>query len=143
VDLVLAGRIRADFPALEPEPGLEILGEVADADLPALYSGAVAFLYPSLYEGFGLPVLEAMSCGAAVITSRDPALGELGADATMQLDAGDGRAWAEAMRSVLDNSDWRQGMGRRALSRSREYGWTATARRTHAVYMEARSRFGR
>ena len=70
VDLVLAGRRRADYPPLPDEPGLEILGEVSDEQLPALYSGAVAFIYLSLYEGFGLPVLEAMQCGACVIASR-------------------------------------------------------------------------
>ena len=66
VDLVLAGRPRADAPELRPEPGLRLAGEVADSELPALslYSGALAFVYPSLYEGFGLPVLEAMQCGA-------------------------------------------------------------------------------
>ena len=67
VPLVLAGRRRRDFPALSPEPGLQILGEVPDADLPGLYSGAVAAIYPSLYEGFGLPVLEAMQCGANLV----------------------------------------------------------------------------
>src|SRR5947199_4150 len=60
VDLAIVGRRREDFPALSPEPGLRVLGELPDADLPALYSGALAFVYPSAYEGFGLPVLEAM-----------------------------------------------------------------------------------
>ena len=59
------------------EPGLRVLGEVPDSDLPGLYSGALACVYPSLYEGFGLPVLEAMQCGALVITSRDPAIVEV------------------------------------------------------------------
>src|ERR1035437_9935037 len=68
VDLVLAGRVRDGFAAPAPEPGLRILGAVPEEDLPALYSGAVACVYPSLYEGFGLPVLEAMQCGATVIT---------------------------------------------------------------------------
>src|SRR5262245_3183443 len=62
--LVLAGRRRADAPPIEDEPGLSITGEVADEELAKLYSGALAFVYPSLYEGFGLPVLEAMQCGA-------------------------------------------------------------------------------
>jgi len=73
VDLVLAGRVRDGFAAPAPEAGLRVLGAVPEIDLPALYSGAIAFVYPSLYEGFGLPVLEAMQCGASVITSRDPA----------------------------------------------------------------------
>ena len=69
VDLVLAGRARDDFAMPEPEEGLRILGAVREEDLPALYSSALAFVYPSLYEGFGLPVLEAMQCGTTVITS--------------------------------------------------------------------------
>jgi glycosyltransferase involved in cell wall biosynthesis len=70
VDLILAGRTRADFTPLPAEPGLQIPGPIAEEDLPALYSGALALVYPSLYEGFGLPVLEAMQCGTLVITSR-------------------------------------------------------------------------
>src|SRR5207248_5900504 len=66
IELRLAGRRREDFPALPDEPGLRILGEVSDDDLAALYSQALAFVYPSLDEGFGLPVLEAMQCGACV-----------------------------------------------------------------------------
>jgi len=143
VDLVLAGRIRYDFPELHPEPGLHIAGEIPDGELAALYSGATAFLYPSLYEGFGLPALEAMSCGAAVITSRDPALRELGGEATVQLDADDGRAWAETMRAVLTSDDWRQELQEMALLRCRCYSWSNTAKRTREVYEEARCRFGR
>src|ERR1700761_1870251 len=72
IDLVLLGRRRADFPEIPPEPGLRIEGLAEERDLPRWYSGAAAVLYPSLYEGFGLPVLEAMQCGALVLASRDP-----------------------------------------------------------------------
>src|SRR6185295_19092547 len=95
VDLVLAGRRRADFPELSPEPGLKLAGEVSDAELVRLYSGTLAFVYPSHYEGFGLPVLEAMQCGACVFVSKDPALREVGADAGVSLDGAS--AWVEAM----------------------------------------------
>src|SRR5262249_49708913 len=70
IDLKLAGRKRADAPPIHAEPGLHLLGEVPEDRLPELYSGALAFVYPSHYEGFGLPVLEAMQCGACVIASR-------------------------------------------------------------------------
>src|SRR5205807_344438 len=70
VELALAGRRREDFAALPAEPGLRILGEALERDLPSLYSQALAFVYPSLYEGFGLPVLEAMQCGAFVAKPR-------------------------------------------------------------------------
>ncbi len=84
IDLLIAGRRRADAPLIAPEPGLRLLGEVPDEQLPALYSGALAFVYPSLYEGFGLPVLEAMQCGAPVIASR--AVAEVGGDAAIYAD---------------------------------------------------------
>ena len=76
-DLVIAGRNRADFEEIAPVEGLHLLGEVPDQELPRLYSDALAFVYPSHYEGFGLPVLEAMQCGCPVITSRDPAVTEV------------------------------------------------------------------
>src|SRR5262249_54082972 len=70
IDLVLIGRRRADAPEIREQPGLRIAGEVPDEDLPRWYSGALAMVYPSHYEGFGLPVLEAMQCGACVIASK-------------------------------------------------------------------------
>ncbi len=72
IDLILAGRRRTDFPEIPPEPGLHQPGFTPEDELPGLYSGATACLYPSYYEGFGLPVLEAMQCGAVVIASTDP-----------------------------------------------------------------------
>jgi glycosyltransferase involved in cell wall biosynthesis len=141
VDLVLAGRRRADFPELAPEPGLELLGEVADERLPALYSGALACVYPSLYEGFGLPVLEAMQCGAAVIASRDPAITEVCGGAALQLDVHDHGAWLEALSAAVSNPGWPQEWRSRALARSREFSWARTARLTREVYREAVSRF--
>jgi len=141
VDLLLAGRRRADFPALEPEAGLTWLGAVPDAALPGLYSGALAALYPSLYEGFGLPVLEAMSCGTAVIASNDAAVAEVAGGAALTLDPADRRAWVEAMAGVVENADLREDLRGRSLARSRRFSWAATARGTHDVYREAVDRF--
>jgi glycosyltransferase involved in cell wall biosynthesis len=137
VDLVIAGRRRSDFAAIESEPGLCVLGAVADEDLPALYSGARAVVYPSLYEGFGLPVLEAMQCGAVVISSRDPALMEVAGGAAVHIDASDVRALAEALRSAAKFSDLRE----RALARARAFSWPVTARRTREVYEQAEQIF--
>jgi len=141
VELVLAGRARADFPVIKDEPGLRVLGEVPDSDLPGLYSGALACVYPSLYEGFGLPVLEAMQCGALVITSRDPAILEVSGDAVVHVDAEDTAALAEAMRAVATNSDGFDEVRRRALARAAQFSWKNTARRTREVYVTAARAF--
>ena len=142
VDLVLAGRRRPDWIAPPPAPGLDLRGEVTDDELAALHSGAIATLYPSAYEGFGLPVLEAMQCGAPVIVSRDPALAEVAADAALRLDAHDTAAWAEAMRAMIANPELRDDLARRGLARAREFSWARTARLTRDVYLEAIERFG-
>jgi alpha-1,3-rhamnosyl/mannosyltransferase len=142
VELVLAGRVRKDYRSPAPEPGLHLLGEVPDQDLPALYSGAVACLYPSLYEGFGLPVLEAMQCGALVIASRDPAISEVAGEAAILLDAHAPAAWMEAMVAAALSPESRPTWRGRALDRAKLFSWGRTARLTREVYLEALARFG-
>jgi glycosyltransferase involved in cell wall biosynthesis len=138
IDLVLAGRRRADFPELREEAGLRLAGEVPDEQLPELYSGALAFVYPSLYEGFGLPVLEAMQCGACVIASR--AVAETAGDAAAYADGAE--ELARAMRAVAERPEWAADLRVRSLARAREFSWERTARMTHQVYEEARRCFG-
>ena len=137
VDLVLAGRNHA--PA--EERGLRVLGEVADSDLPALYSGALACVYPSLYEGFGLPVLEAMQCGALVIASRDLAILEVSGDAAIHVEAEDTAALVEAMRAVAANSQGFDEVRKKALARAAQFSWQNTARLTREVYDRATRAF--
>jgi glycosyltransferase involved in cell wall biosynthesis len=138
IDLVLAGRRRPDFPAIPEEPGLHLLGEIPDASLPSLYSGALAFVYPSLYEGFGLPVLEAMQCGAPVIASS--AVAEVAGDAAIYADGAE--SLARAMRQIAAHPECRAGWRARSLTRASLFSWERTARQTYEVYMEARKRFG-
>ncbi len=143
VDLVLAGRTRADFRPPEAEPGLRILGAVPEADLPRLYSGALAVVYPSLYEGFGLPVLEAMQCGAVTITSRDPAIMEVTGGAAVHFEATDLRGFVEALTAVAAAPGNFSGLKERGLERARQFSWQRTAERTREVYDEAKRVFGR
>ena len=134
IDLVIAGRARADFPPLAPEPGLRLAGPVNEADLPSLYSGALAVVYPSLYEGFGLPALEAMQCGALVVTSKDPAIVEVTGDGAIQIQASDTRGLAEALRSIASEPASFASLRERAIKRAREFSWQRTAERTREVY---------
>jgi glycosyltransferase involved in cell wall biosynthesis len=138
VDLKLAGRKRADAPIIKEDPGLQLIGEVPDAKLAELYSGALALVCPSLYEGFGLPVLEAMQCGTAVIASR--AVAEAGGDAAIYAD--DTEALARAMCQALEQPEWLAERRALSLARAREFSWERTARLTYEVYLEARRRFG-
>ncbi len=115
------------------------MGEVPDERLPALYSGAIAFVYPSHYEGFGLPVVEAMQCGAGVIAS--PAVRETAGDAAVY--AQNARELTQAMLEALERPGWRAKWGARARARAAEFSWQRTARQTYEVYREARRRFGK
>ena len=136
-DLLIAGRARPDFESIPATEGMKYLGEVPDAELPRLFSGALAFVYPTLYEGFGLPVLEAMQCGCPVITSHDPAVTEVSGGAAIH--AGSVREIAEAMRAVAADPELRRGMHERGLARVNHFSWDFTARKTRALYQEVLS----
>jgi glycosyltransferase involved in cell wall biosynthesis len=138
VDLVIAGRRREDGPVIKEEPGLRVLGEVPNENLPSLYSSAIACLYPTEYEGFGLPVLEAMQCGCPVITSLDPAVMEVSGGAAIHVES-DGIA--HAMEALLNNPAEREHRRELSLRRARDFSWAETARRTYEVYEEAIRRF--
>ena len=131
-DLIIAGRNRADFAGIIPQPGLHLLGEVPDEQLPRLYSDALAFVYPSHYEGFGLPVLEAMQSGCPVVTSADAAITEVAAGAAIHADTP--QSLAEALTSIAGNPDLRASFRAAGLARAATFSWSRTARETHAVY---------
>jgi len=116
----------------ERRPGLEVRGVVSETELMTLYSGAVALLYPSCYEGFGLPVLEAMQCGTPVIVSEDPALVETAGDAGFRYESAGGLS--EAMASLMEDPELREELRRRSLQRAAEFSWDRTARATFEIY---------
>lgn len=109
-------------------------GYVPDADLPAVYSAADVFVFPSLYEGFGLPPLEAMACGTPVICSNAGSLPEVVGDAAIMVDPCDVAGLAEAMHQVLTDADLAQELRTRGLARASQFTWQRTAQQTAAVY---------
>lgn len=111
-------------------------GYVEEADLSAVYSGADLFVFPSLYEGFGLPPLEAMACGAPVVCSNAASLPEVVGDAALLFDPQDVDGIAEAMQRVLADTALRQEMRQRGLARAQQFTWERTARETAAVYRQ-------
>lgn len=111
-------------------------GFVADVDLPALYSGASLLVFPSLYEGFGLPIVEAMACGLPCLISNASSLPEVGGDAAVQLAPHDESAWSEAMLEILMSDDQRAAMSAAGLLQAREFSWKKAAERLLQVYNE-------
>jgi len=111
-----------------------LTGYVPESDLPALYSGALCFVYPSYFEGFGLPPLEAMKCGAPVIVGNATSLPEVVGDAALKVDPFDVSAIATAMDQLINNSVLRRELSLKGQARAKMFDWNDTARRTLAVY---------
>jgi len=114
--------------------GVRWLGEVADAELARLYRGARCVAYASLYEGFGLPLLEAMACGAPVVAARTPALEEVAGDAAVLVDPLDPDAIAAGLVEAIDR---REELRPKGLERAKAFDWREVARETVEVYREA------
>ncbi len=109
-------------------------GYVADDDLQALYSAADAFAFPSLYEGFGLPVLEAMACGAPVVTSNVSATAEVAGDGAVLVDPVSVASIRDGLRRVLTEEPLRRDLARSGLARAAQFSWRRAADETYAVY---------
>jgi glycosyltransferase involved in cell wall biosynthesis len=112
-------------------------GYIPELDLPALYTGALCFVYPSYFEGFGLPPLEAMQCGAAVVAGDRTSLPEVVGDAGLLVNPFDEDAIGAAIASLIDDRELRAQLGARGLARAALFDWTETARQTLRVYEEA------
>jgi len=120
-----------------------LTGYVPQSDLPALYSGSICFVYPSYFEGFGLPPLEAMKCGTPVIAGNRTSLPEVVGDAGILVDPFDVNAIAAAIERLVDDPDLRQQLSVTGVARSRLFDWNETARRTLNVYKQAVGGSGR
>ena len=121
---------------------LKLLGYVADALIPPLYAGAAAFCYPSRYEGFGLPALEAMASGVPVITSNQTSLPEVVGEAGIMVDPDDVDAMRQHLRQLLEDRAGADALGRLGLQRSRIFSWDRCARETLSVYQHVMQRRG-
>jgi glycosyltransferase involved in cell wall biosynthesis len=148
--LVIAGRYQHLGHPLYPDPrqtverlGLEgnviFTGQIREQDKAPLYSAATVFAFPSLYEGFGMPVLEAMACGTPVVTSNISALPEVAGDAGQLVDPYDAEAISQALAELLESQSRREELARRGLERARRFTWHQVAEQTLRVYEEVRS----
>jgi glycosyltransferase involved in cell wall biosynthesis len=132
VSLVLVGGANArvfERPGAAAEtPGVIDLGAVDDPTIKALYQRALALVLPSVYEGFGLPLLEAMHCGCPVVASTAPALRETGGDAALYFDPSSVHAIAQALRRLIEEPALRDDLRRRGRERAAQFGWETSAR---------------
>ena len=122
---------------LEVSNSVVLTGYVPEDHLPALYSGALFFVYPSYFEGFGLPPIEAMKCGAPVIVGNKTSLPEIVGDAGVLVDPFDVNDIACAMERLMRDSSFRSHLRAKGLERAKLFDWKETARRTLAVYRKA------
>jgi glycosyltransferase involved in cell wall biosynthesis len=122
---------------LDLEQAVRFTGYVPDEDLPPLYSGAEMLAYPSLYEGFGLPILEAMACDTPVITSDVGATAEVASDAALLVDPVDVDSIASAITRLLGDDQLRESLRAKGRIRAGKFSWERTAKETLAVYEQA------
>ena len=141
IPLVIAGRkgwmydeIFKKVTFLKLEEKVRFLGYVPESDLIGLYNGTQVFVYPSRYEGFGLPVLEAMHCGAPVITTRISSMPEVAGEAALLVEPDDVEALSTALREILTKDGLARELSQRGLARAKNFSWERCAQETLSVY---------
>ena len=132
-----AGFVLAGSPFAQYRTRATLAGFVGDEELAALYRGAIALVIPSIEEGFGLPAVEAMACGTAVITSNAPALVEITGDAALHVDARDAGAIGGAMLRLANDDALRGDLASRGIARARQFTWRGCAEKTREAYERA------
>ena len=118
------------------EEDVLFLGFVDDRELPTLYSGSLFFIFPSFYEGFGLPVLEAMACGAPVISSNTSSLPEVAGDAAYLVDPRNAEELAWRMETLLESPSEREALRQKGMERAKLFSWSKAAQATLDLYQE-------
>jgi glycosyltransferase involved in cell wall biosynthesis len=144
--LVIAGAWEPRYPQVKQlaarlnlTQAIIFLDSIPEVDLPALYGAARLFVFPSLYEGFGLPVLEALSCGTPVACSHTASLPEVAGEAAIYFDPAGPDKIAEALAKALNNAPLLEGLKARGLEQARKFTWRRTAQQTLQVYRQART----
>src|SRR5262249_32413175 len=140
LELLVIGRALVELPAAWKQPGVRYLGYIPDSDLRLLYNAARALVYPSFYEGFGFPVLEAMACGCPVIVSRGTACEEVAGGAGLKVDPASVQSVAEAISALMQNRDLAGRCAETGLARAAGFDWRTTAKQTLQVYMNVLGR---
>lgn len=129
-----------EYMAAHPNPRVRLVGYVPDGELPALYTGADVLALPSLWEGFGLPLIEAMACGVPVLTSNTSALAEVAGDAALLVEPTDAGDIADGLRAILSDALLRERLITAGLARASQYSWETAAQRTIEVYRNTAKR---
>jgi len=147
IDLVIAGShgwltesIRDAIIETKLEERVHLLGYVDDKDLPALYAGAACFAFPSLYEGFGIPILEAMAYGTPVVTSNVSSMPEVAGDAALLVDPYDIEAITDALQHLIEDQALRDALIKRGSERASYFTWESSARQLQQIYMDVLGR---
>jgi alpha-1,3-rhamnosyl/mannosyltransferase len=128
------GQIADYYRSEARQRGVRQMGYVAEEDLAALYNGADALVFPSLYEGFGLPPVEMMACGGAVLASTASAIVETVGSKAHLIPAHDRDGWRNALRHVIEDADWRQELRAGVVEVARPFTWESCAAQTLGVY---------
>ena len=140
-ELVLVGPAgwmgRRELSRMLSHKGVRWLGYVPQEELEALYAGAALFVYPSIYEGFGLPVLEAMARGVPVVTSNTSSLREVGEGVALLVDPEDPMEMGRAIRRLMGDPEMRRELAEKGKERAAEYSWDRTIQLTFEAYKEA------
>lgn len=143
IDLVIAGGrgwledpIYETISKLKMDEHVHFIGFASEEDLPLLYSGAECVVFPSLYEGFGLPVLEGMACGTPVITSNISSLPEVAGDAALLVNPYDTDAITDAIRQILSDQTLRMTLIQKGYNRAKQFSWEAAAEKLKQIYLD-------
>ncbi|KUK84178.1 MAG: hypothetical protein XD98_0131 [Microgenomates bacterium 39_6] len=118
----------------QKDPNIHLLGFVEDEDLPVLYNLASVYCQPSFYEGFGMPVVEAMACGAPIVAAKTGSLPEIGQDAVLYFNPQQENSLAKALKAIIENKDLAQKLSKRGLAQAKKFSWSKCAEETLAVY---------